>query len=63
MLSYFVLIVPFMQKYDSRAGVGTIVSTMLSYPIAFLFGWAILLIIRMIFGMPIGPDSPLFYQM
>ena len=60
MMSYFALIVAFMQRYDKNAGIGTIISTMLPYTIAFFIFWTILLIIWMIVGLPIGPDSPMY---
>jgi aminobenzoyl-glutamate transport protein len=61
MMSYFALIVAFMQRYQSNAGIGTIVSTMLPYSVIFLIGWTLLLIIWIIFQFPIGPGSPLEY--
>ena len=61
MMSYFALIVAFMQRYDSKAGIGTIISTMLPYTVAFFIIWTLLLIVWMLFGFPIGPDAPLNY--
>lgn len=61
MMSYFALIVAFMQQYDKKAGIGTIISVMLPYTIVFTVVWTILLVIWMIFGLPIGPDAPLTY--
>ncbi len=61
MMSYFALIVAFMQKYDKKAGIGTIISTMLPYTVAFTIIWTLLLVLWMIFGLPIGPDAPLNY--
>jgi len=62
MMSYFALIVAFMQRYDSKAGIGTIISTMLPYSLIFLIGWSILLIIWIQLGLPIGPDAPLEFN-
>jgi aminobenzoyl-glutamate transport protein len=62
-MSYFALIVAFMQKYDKKAGIGTIISTMLPYTVIFSIVWIIMLVIWMIFGLPIGPDAPLSYEM
>ncbi len=62
MMSYFALIVAFMQKYDKKAGIGTIISTMLPYTVIFSIVWIIMLVIWMIFGLPIGPDAPLTYE-
>ncbi len=61
MMSYFALIVAFMQRYDPKAGIGTIVSTMLPYSVVFFIGWAIMLIIWILLGLPIGPGAPLDY--
>ena len=60
MMSYFALIVAFVETYDKKAGIGTVVATMLPYTIAFLIVWIILLVIWMLVGIPLGPDSPMF---
>jgi aminobenzoyl-glutamate transport protein len=62
MMSYFALIVAFVEKYDKRAGIGTIIATMLPYTIVFLVVWLILLIIWISTGIPIGPGAELFYD-
>ncbi len=61
MMSYFALIVAFIQQYDKKAGIGTVVSIMLPYSVVFFIGWTILLIIWMLLGLPIGPGAPLHY--
>ena len=61
MMSYFALIVAFIQQYDKKAGIGTVVSIMLPYSVVFFVGWTILLIIWMLVGLPIGPGAPLHY--
>ncbi|WP_053405295.1 AbgT family transporter [Persicobacter sp. CCB-QB2] len=63
MMSYFALIVAFMQKYDKNAGIGTIISTMLPYTIVFMLVWTALLVVWMLFALPIGPDAPLIYSL
>ena len=60
MMSYFALIVAFVQKYDNKAGIGTIISTMIPYSIVFLIGWSILMIIWILLGIPIGPGAGLY---
>ena len=60
LMSYFAMIVVFMQKYDKERGLGTLISTMLPYSIAFLIFWTILLIVWMIFKIPLGPGASLF---
>jgi aminobenzoyl-glutamate transport protein len=63
MMSYFALIVAFVEKYDKRAGIGTIIATMLPYTIAFLIVWLALLIIWISVGLPIGPGAELYYTL
>ncbi len=60
MMSYFALIVAFIQRYDPKAGIGTVVSTMLPYTVVFFIGWVILLIIWILFNLPLGFGAGLF---
>jgi aminobenzoyl-glutamate transport protein len=60
MMSYFALIIAFIQRYDKNAGIGTVVSTMIPYSIAFLILWTALLIIWVLFGLPLGPGSNIY---
>jgi aminobenzoyl-glutamate transport protein len=62
MMSFFALIIAFFQKYDKNSGIGTIISTMIPYSIIFFIAWTILLIVWIYFRIPLGPDSPLFYD-
>lgn len=59
LMNYFAMIAIFMQKYDKDRGLGTLISTMLPYSMAFLVLWSVLLIIWMLFGLPLGPGAPL----
>ena len=60
MMSYFALIIAFVEKYDKKAGIGTVIATMLPYTIVFIIIWAILLSIWILVGIPVGPDAGLF---
>lgn len=62
MMSFFALIIAFFQKYDKKANIGTIISTMLPYTFVFFIVWTILIIIWMQFGLPLGPGAPLHYN-
>lgn len=55
LMSYFALIVAFAEKYDKKSGVGTLITVMIPYSIAFLIGWTILLITWYALGLPLGP--------
>ncbi|MGD8346858.1 MAG: AbgT family transporter [Lysobacterales bacterium] len=58
MMSYFALIIAFVQRYISKAGIGTLVSLMLPYSITFLIGWSIMFVIWLLMGWPVGPGVP-----
>jgi aminobenzoyl-glutamate transport protein len=63
MMSFFALIIVYYQKYDKKAGIGTIVATMLPYTITFFICWTALLIIWIVFNLPLGPGVSLYYGM
>jgi aminobenzoyl-glutamate transport protein len=52
--AYFALVVGFAQKYDSKAGVGTVVALMLPYVIWISVIWTILFVIWYLVGLPWG---------
>jgi aminobenzoyl-glutamate transport protein len=60
MMSFFALIVAFVQRYDPKAGIGTVIATMLPYSMAFLVVWMILLVIWLLLGVPLGPGADLY---
>lgn len=59
MMSFFALIIAFFQKYEKKAGIGTIISTMLPYTIAFFIVWVVLLIVWVWLDIPLGPGVSL----
>ncbi len=61
MMSYFALIIAFFQRYEPKAGIGTLVATMLPYSLTFMAGWSVVFGVWLWLGFPIGPDSPLTY--
>jgi aminobenzoyl-glutamate transport protein len=61
MMSFFVLIIAFFQKYDKNAGMGTIISLMLPYTFGFFIVWTILLLMWIKLGLPLGPGVGLYY--
>jgi len=62
MMSYFALIVAFTQRYYDKAGIGTIIATMLPYSISFLIVWTLLLIVWIVAGLPLGPGAELYLK-
>lgn len=61
MMSFFALIIVYFEKYDSKSGIGTIISTMLPYTLIFTILWSILLISWTLLELPLGPGSGIFY--
>ncbi len=57
MMSFFALIIAFFAKYDKKAGIGSIISTMLPYTITFFIVWTLLLIVWIVFDLPLGPGA------
>lgn len=63
MMSFFALIIAFVQKYEPKAGIGTIIATMVPYSVAFLLVWIILLVIWLLFDIPLGPNAGIHYYL
>ena len=60
MMSYFALIVAFMQRYETKAGIGTVIATMLPYSLVFAVVWIFLLALWLLAGLPLGPGAGLY---
>lgn len=61
MMSYFALIIAFVQRYDKQSGLGTVVALMLPYSVVFLLGWILFFVIWYYTGLPIGPGARMVY--
>ena len=62
MSPYFALALTFLQKYYKKAGVGTLMSLSLPYSVAMLVGWFLFFMLWYTLGIPLGPGSPMGYQ-
>jgi aminobenzoyl-glutamate transport protein len=62
MMSFFALIIVYFEKYDKKAGIGTLVSTMLPYSVLFFIFWTILLVSWALLNIPLGPGAPIYYN-
>ncbi|MFO7444734.1 MAG: AbgT family transporter [Ignavibacteriaceae bacterium] len=60
MMSYFALIVAFVERYQEKSGIGTVIATMLPYSFFFLAAWIVLLVIWILLGIPVGPGAELY---
>ena len=63
MMSYFGLILAVATKYKKDMGIGTLVATMLPYSMFFFVGWVALFYLWVfVLGIPVGPESPIYYK-
>lgn len=62
LMAYFAVIVAFAQKYEKNLGLGTLISVMVPYSVAFLIGWTLLLVIWLYAGLPIGPGVTMLLE-
>lgn len=62
LMSYFALILAFAQKYDKNMKLGTLISSMVPYSVAFFIFWVALLAVWMFLDLPIGPGTGIFIQ-
>jgi len=62
MMSYFGMIYSFACRYERKLGIGTLISTMLPYSVAFVFMWMLLFYLWVfLLGLPVGPGAPTYY--
>ena len=61
LMPYMPLIIAFAQKYEPRIGLGTLLTLMLPYSVAFAIGWTVLLALWLLLGIPLGPGSGIVY--
>ncbi len=57
---YLPMIIGMASKYDKKAGMGTIISMMIPYSVAFLLSWIVLVIVWMLLNLPLGPGAFVF---
>jgi aminobenzoyl-glutamate transport protein len=61
LLPYFPLVIVFAQKYVKDVGIGTLISMMLPYAIAFMIIRIPMILIWIWLGLPLGIEGPLYY--
>jgi aminobenzoyl-glutamate transport protein len=62
LLPYFPLVIVFAQKYDKSTGIGTLISMMLPYSIAFMIARIPMFIVWVWLGIPVGIEGPIYYE-
>ncbi|MGJ9458046.1 AbgT family transporter [Oceanobacillus sp. CF4.6] len=60
MLPYLPLLLAFAKKYDKNVGLGTLLSNLLPYSIAYFIVWSLFLVLWYLIGLPVGPGGPIF---
>lgn len=60
--AYLLIILVVMQKYAARAGMGTLIATMVPYSVVFTIVWCLLLLFWLTMGWPLGVDGGLTYM-
>ena len=61
LMPYFPLVVVYCQRYVKGTGIGTLVSLMLPFSVAFLLLWSAFLIGYWMLGLPLGPGTSYIY--
>ncbi len=61
LMPYLPIIIVFAQRYVKDIRIGTILSTMLPYSVAFSFFWVLMLIVWMVTGLELGPGVSTTY--
>lgn len=56
---YLPIVLGLVIKYKKDAGIGTVMSMMLPYSIAFLILWTLLAVVWYLLGIPVGPGAPI----
>ncbi len=63
LMPFFPYVLSIFKKYDEKAGMGTLVATMLPYSVFIMISWTIFMVIWYLLGLPIGPNTALNYTM
>ncbi len=57
MFAYFAMLVGLAQKYDKKAGMGSLMSCLLPYSLAYFVMWSLFIILWITVGIPLGPGG------
>lgn len=62
LMTYFAIVIAVAQKYDKRIGIGSLISVMLPYSLAFMAAWTVMTTGWMWLDLPLGPNAPIHYE-
>jgi aminobenzoyl-glutamate transport protein len=58
---YLIIVLAFLRRYDEKSGLGTLISLLAPFALAFALTWIPLLLAWAALGIPLGPGGPLAY--
>lgn len=58
LMVYLPFVVTVIQRYQKKAGLGTVIAIMLPYTLVVAVAWIVLFIIWFLLGIPLGPGYP-----
>jgi aminobenzoyl-glutamate transport protein len=58
---YLVIVLAFLRRHDEKSGLGTLISLLAPFALAFALTWIPLLLAWAALGIPLGPGGPLVY--
>ncbi len=61
LMTYFAFVMTVGAKYQPRFGIGTLVSLMLPFSVAFLICWTLMFLAWALIGLPLGPGAEIFF--
>ncbi len=59
--SYLLIVLIVLNRYDVKAGLGSLIALMVPYSLAFGIVWTLLLLVWYMCGIPVGPNAGLHY--
>ena len=62
LMPYFPILIAYARKYEPNIGLGTLLSAMVPYSVAFLVSWTLLLLAWIGLGWALGPGTPLYFN-
>ncbi|MDO4267526.1 MAG: AbgT family transporter [Eubacteriales bacterium] len=62
MFAYFAMLVGLAEKYDKKAGIGSLMSCLLPYSLAFFVFWSLFIILWITLGIPLGPGASVYLK-
>ena len=60
LFTYLPIILGYARKYDSKAGLGSVIANMIPFSITFGIVWILQVIVWMLFDLPLGPGGNIY---